>query len=120
MSRFPQERPKGFTKARIDSVKASPWLKKLKSLTDPKEIALQLYLDRDLTRAQVEAKVIELGYVIALRKLCAEACNGDTKALDLFLRRCDAYFSSKRSPGVGSSDESPAPYSRPQRETSEE
>ncbi len=120
MSTNPQDAVKRSTKPHLNSVKAKPWVNKLKSLTDPKEIALQLYLDRDLTRDEFDAKVIELGYRAALRALAAQACNGDTKALDLFLRRCDQHFSAKRAPSAGSSDSEAAPYSRPQRETQEQ
>src|SRR5690242_15621861 len=78
------------------SVRVKKYRNRLDEITNPKNLAQILYLDRNLSREEFDRKVIEIGYRAALRKLVSEACNGDIKALDLFLKRCDLHFSKTR------------------------
>lgn len=86
------------------------WKTKLDNLCDIKKLAEALYLDRDLTRSEFDEKVIDLGYRAALRVLAAEACAGDTKALDLFLKRCDLHFNQHRKTGPPDDSQAPPEY----------
>lgn len=82
---------------------------KLESILNPEDLARILFHDRKLTRSEIDAKIFDLAYQVALRKLAAEACAGDVKALDLFLKRADQYHASIKAPaereaGVAQSD----------------
>ncbi len=100
----------------IQSVRVERFQRHLDEILKPENLAEILYRDRKLSRREIDAKVIELGYNAALRVLAAQACTGDTRALDLFLKRCDLYHSSRRTNDANTED-TPAPYSRPQRTT---
>ena len=85
------------TQLSADSERAQAYKVKFEELIKPANLALILYRDRKLDRAGIDAKVIELTYHAVLRKLACDALNGNTKAQDLFLKRADSYYSSKRS-----------------------
>ncbi len=100
------------------SIRVERFQRKLDSILKTDNLSELLYLDRKLSRSEFDASVIEIGYRAALRKLASEALAGDVKALDLFLKRCDLYFSTKRV-SEAPEEATAAPYSRPQRNTPE-
>ncbi len=98
------------------NVRTERFQRRLNEILKPENLADILYRDRKLSRTEIDAKVIELGYDAALRTLAALACSGDTKALDLFLKRCDLYHATRRGAATVE-DAAPAPYTRPQRQS---
>lgn len=96
-----------------DSVRVGRYASKIEDILELGNLAQKLYRDRKLTKREIDAKLIEFGYQVALRQLIASACNpdapqSDIKALDLFLKRCDLYFSAneERTPNP----DEPAPF----------
>jgi hypothetical protein len=63
----------------------------LDHLTSPEAIAKLVSTSRDLTDEAFEDFVNESGFRVALSVLRAKACDGDVKAIDLYLKRCDEW-----------------------------
>lgn len=91
---------------------AQEFADRIQEIADPKNLETFLYLNRHLTREEYEAKVIEIGYRAMLKTLVAMGCSGDTKALDLGLKRCDLHFAQVRKPKKDDNSE-PTPALKP-------
>lgn len=65
-------------------------------LTNTEDKARFLSASRDLTDDEYEDLVNDVGARAALWELRAQACAGDVKAIDVYLKRCDAWREAKR------------------------
>ena len=59
---------------------------RINALLKPDNLALQLYLDRRLTRDQWYEKYAHIGFQLLMRTLIKEGVSGDTKAADLGMK----------------------------------
>ncbi len=105
-----------------DIAESSGWIPRLErfkaqlaEIVKPDNLAEILYRDRHLKRSEIDDKLMNLGYQLAIRQLIAGVSSGDTRAIDLFMKRHDLYNNGRRSEEPTPGDNA-APYSRPQRD----
>jgi hypothetical protein len=84
----------------------------LSYLTDPAEIARIINRTRNLSDEDYEALTLEIGWRVANLVLRAQACSGDVKALDLFLKRCDSFRERRHQRRVQPADPASKPFLR--------